>query len=108
MKHLKYFEGKTQCSYWLLPTDERFEDSLKKINCPEYIMKLRFLHNHELRDGFKYAFIGCETNSSHYSDWGWNTYKGELSDEYYEECKYKFKGLVNIEEHELVADKYNL
>jgi hypothetical protein len=103
MKHIKTFENTRYWSYWLLPTDDRFEKSLKSIDCPQDVRERRFLYNHDLRDYNKYVFVGRD-----HIGWGWNPYKGEKLDNYYQRCKYKFKGMINIEDYELESEKYNL
>jgi hypothetical protein len=110
MKHIKTFENTRYGSYWLLPTDDRFEKSLKSINCPKDVMESRFLYNHDLRYYNKYVFIGRDNISWGWNPykWGWKPYKGEKSDDYYQRFKYKFKGMINIEDYELESEKYNL
>jgi len=104
MKHIKSFESNSLKSYWLLPTDDRFEASLKKIKCPQNVMDRKFLFNSDLRNKHKYVFIASYDKEI----WNWNPYKGKNTDEYYEESNYKFKGAINIPEYEFSADKYNL
>ncbi len=51
MKNIKKFESFTyQGEYWLLPTDERFEKSLKEIGCPKQQI-FRFLSRHLITHG---------------------------------------------------------
>lgn len=117
MKHIKLFESETHfSSYWLLPTDDRFEDSLRKIGCPDDVYNQKFKNNNNIKK-FKYIFIGysCYTyvfdyikNINNPDKWGWNHYNSTLSDPYYEENKYKFMGLVNISDFELEANKFNI
>lgn len=95
--------------YWLLPTDDRFKDSLNKINCnKEYIRDL--LTSPVYRENL-FIFIGYDGSTSAINDrvrWGWCAYEGTLKNEFYEEERYKFGGAINIEDYELKANKYNL
>jgi len=88
----------------LIPTDDRYEDSMRKIGADveysEYIKP--FLKN-------KYAFIIYDTKyNKERNRWCWNSYNDKLTDDYSENNGYEFKGLVNIPEYELEAEKYNL
>jgi len=107
MKHIKIYEryNFSGC-YWLIPTDDRYEDSMKKIGAPDrYIDRMSYFHK---RAG-KYVFIIYDEDyADEYKKWGYNEYRGKLTDNYCEDNKFKFKGLVNIPEYELEAEKYNL
>jgi len=95
--------------YWLLPTDERFEDSLKKIKCDSKYMKS--ILQAKIYKKSPYIFVGYDGSSTvKYlsSRWGWVGYNGELISDYYEEEGYKFGGTINMHESELIANKYNL
>jgi len=104
MKHLKIYENNDGKKYWLMPTDERFLDSLDKISCndPDFFGG----SSHE----FKYIFAIYlpESYSNNIGEWGWERYRGELTCEWAEERNYEFQGIINIKEGELEADKYNL
>ena len=105
MKYLKYNEYHSNRKfYWLLPTDNRFRKSLKAIGCPE-VNILYFIKNEQIKKDY-YVFILLDNTNA--KVWGWNQYKGEPRDDYSEKHNYNFKGLVNIEEYELAANKYNL
>jgi hypothetical protein len=118
MKYIKLYENRNEKLYWLIPTDDRFEDSLKKIKCAKSYSEglLKSVHQYTRKSDDpnfdnKYMFIGYNGKSrvKHSSSkWGWNPYYGKLYDSYYEEEGYKFAGMVNIEEYELTANKYNL
>lgn len=107
----KEFESKTKTPryYWLLPTDYKFEDSLRKIGCPEYKIRLFLDNNYIPKDYF--VFIGL----AKYTDidsWGWNNYEGSLNSRYYDETDYDYKGIINIEDWEFevktMTNKYNI
>lgn len=119
MKYLKKFENRIdkkytdKSYYWLVPTDDRFEDSMKKIGCPS-----DFIFN-KLESGFsryKYVLISHigydlvpkkpQENSN--NRWGWNEYKGNIPDVFYSSIGYEFAGYVNMTEYELDIIKYNL
>ena len=83
-----------------MPTDDRFEKSLREINCREddiivYLRNKDFYHE-------KHDFIFVS------SCLGWMPYEGKPRCKYYENNGYKFMGNINIEDYELVAKKYNL
>ncbi len=109
MKYLKQFEKNNQKMYWLLPTDNRFKKSLIQINCTE--RKIRSLLDSSSLKEHKYVFIGYDkTNYDSNIDfkWGWNEYRNKMTDDYYENNNFKFMGTVNIDESELVANKFNI
>jgi hypothetical protein len=110
MKYIKTYESRNEKLYWLVPTDDRFEDSLKKIKCPKDV--IYGMLNGIISDNNKYIFIrynGKEISMILAANkWGFNPYKGELYDPFYEKEGYRFVGMVNIDEYELDANKYNL
>lgn len=110
MKYIKKYEDiKYFGEYWLLPTDERFEDSLKKINCPIIFIN-RCLRNSDLRS-YSYAFIGFWYHQMLYNTedaYGWVKYNGNIPCSFYVDAGFKFGGLINIEKYELESKKYNL
>ena len=58
MKYIKAIkEVKEIKKYWLMPTDQRFEDSLKKVGCDDQYDRKNFLNNSYLRRN-KFVFIG--------------------------------------------------
>ena len=74
MKYLKTFEDKNVIKkYWLLPTDERFEQSLKDIKCPKSNIKrlLSSFSYYHLDDDEKYVYISYD-NTEVFTDnyWG--------------------------------------
>jgi len=110
MKHLKTYENeKNEGCYWLVPTDDRFKKSLIEIGCPRNKM-YDYLNN----PGYKikkYIFIACYNidNKDDKKEWGWNEFSGELGDHIYDDVlRLPFGGIVNIEDYELDAMKYNL
>ena len=108
MKYLKTFENKEVAKkYWLLPTDERYKDSLIQINCHEDLLN-KFLDDTD-RYNHKYIFICFDKNETiNYLKWGLMYYRYKPYDEYLEINGYKFMGNVNIPDYELDAEKYNL
>ena len=110
MKNIKKFESFTyQGEYWLLPTDERFEKSLKEIGCPKQQI-FRFLSRLSRHLMGSFVFIGCRFNNNPQArQYGWIKYDGgELKNDFYEGESFKFSGTINIEEYELESEKYNL
>ena len=105
MKYIKTFEYdiNTNSMYWLVPTDDRFENSLKQIECPDEKIEL-FLTNNEIK---KYDYIFIDYS---YDNWGWNDYHGKMLDEYYENRNYKFMGTINIDYNDIdfAVNKFNL
>jgi hypothetical protein len=115
MKHIKSFENseETKSKVWLLPTDDRYEKSLKSI--PELRYSWR-----EILDDYDYNFLdesGYNPNyiyigSSKTESWFWY----DFSEEGLNFLKNNiFMGPVNISKDEydnailqLVANKYNL
>lgn len=108
--------------YYLIPTDNRLEKSLRyTIQNEELIKKYintdfhyhyndiirRFLHNNNIFK-YKYIFICLYKYKNFILDWAWNPYHGSLKDETFEEKNATFKGCVNIEDFEIEAEKYNL
>lgn len=109
MKHIKKFENKrsNRDYYWLLPTDDRFEDSLKQINCPTPRI-YEFLRNNNIEN--KYIFIanapnGISTSSPY---WAWNNYIDVEYDITFDGMGFKYMGKINILDSEFVAMKYNI
>ena len=114
MKYLRLFEelniiGEEHLKiYWLIPTDERFEDSLNKINCSEHYRKI-ILSVRDKDTG--YMFVGYDEGfkkSDFCLGWGWNWYEGEVKNAWYEQHDYIFGGIINIPECEFVSKKYNI
>jgi len=107
MKYIKKFENASDDNcYWLLPTDERFEDSLKKIGCDKEYMKVLLDSDDNVRIN-EYVFVLKDTSRKG-CKWGWDPYAGLLHYDYFEDAGYEFKGLVNISEYEFAMKKYNL
>jgi hypothetical protein len=113
MKYLRTFEDHKRSFYWLLPTDERFEESLNKIGCPESFIngilsnKFRDDRGGDANVNPDFVFIAYMHNSNY--KWGWNPYKGNEHDHTFEishGCKYM--GRINIKGYELDSEKYNL
>jgi hypothetical protein len=112
MKYLKRFEAKThdESLYWLIPTDDRFRESLKEIKCSSNYMNILNGDSCKARK-YKYVFIGYSIVDN-IEPWGWNSYSDEMVDRYFEKNGYKFMGTVNILDGEIelseVVNKYNL
>jgi len=113
MKHLKTYEStEDNGMYWLLPTDERLQQSLIDIKCPsakiEIFLDIPLLHKN------KYCFIifyGMKSKRNDHLYWGWNSYNGKLFDPTSEKQGYDFQGTINLtedEKMEFTANKYNL
>ena len=117
MKHLKTYEKhniKKEKKYWVIPTDERLEDSLNKIGCEDnedMNYKTRFLSNPNFKNNQnKIIFILMSINSKNRKYWGWNIFEGDLYPIWAVEDNYEFSGIINIDdlETEYSANKYNL
>lgn len=111
----KIFEKMTfKCKkYWLIPTDDRFDDSLEKIGCKddEYIPREYVRNIHYIFILEEIGYLYDKNNKKWFVDynyWSWNPYIGNLKDDYSEKNGYEFQGIVNIEPYELDALKYNL
>lgn len=114
MKYIKKFETQlyNQKKYWLVPTDKRFEKSLKDLNCPKDRIDnyMRFVLPRALEDSIhsnNYIFIIYHPDYESLMRWGWDYYD-KLPDEYYSTNKFEFGGTVNIEQFELDANKFNI
>jgi len=110
MKYIKTFEAVDYKIYWLIPTDERFKDSLKKINCSKYYLKtISGVRDSEKKLNHDYMFVGYSEGVNDMNlGWGWNVYIGKIKDAWYEEHGYKFGGTINIPEFEFEIKKYNI
>ena len=116
MKYIKKFERRKVPEnlikvkkYWLLPTDDRFEDSLRQIGYTEGLEENGFLNPKFISEEHDYVFIVFEKENEEWADdWGWNPYRGNQLDDWSEKHGYKFCGNVNINDYELDANKYNL
>lgn len=115
MKHLKQYESTLEKYYWLLPTDYRFENALRKIGW----VKVDLPHNPDFLTNVsikaeKYVYIGTIPATNY---WGWMNFNesiditpDNIKCDFYENNEYKFQGIVDIPELELELDanKYNL
>ena len=101
MKFLKTFEDREfKGKYWLVPTDDRFEDSLKQIGIEKKRMSYSHFFEEEIRNHGKYIFVSLNGE--------WDEYIGNIHNETYEDDGFEFGGVINIEDYELEAEKYNL
>ena len=89
--------------YWLIPTDNRLEDSLNKIGCG--VIESFLNHPHIFQ--YDYIFINNYTWFGK-NQWSWNKYDGIEKDLTFEESGSMYSGTVNIREGELEGNKYNL
>jgi len=121
MKYLKKFEDEDFTEqdfqnlkderhnyYWIIPTDDRFEDSLKKLHCPKSFIEYRLRYNHILSKIDKYMIInfeGTDNDIKNEDCWGWDYYKDI---KFHENRGDKYMGTINIPDYEFDADKYNL
>lgn len=116
MNHIQQFEKFDFCKkqYWMVPTDERFEESAKKIGFDSQIFE--FDNDgptfREMIESYEYIFISFYKCLFEKKQWYWTTLQKvqEL-----ETDDYKFMGYINmtpdeIEEYELSIEvkKYNL
>jgi len=99
MKVFKFNESVRRIKkYYLIPTDDRFYQSLKTIQYPkDLIPRLE-----SLRKEHKYLFIDYDGEY-----WEWSKYSDDFVN-FYEIGGYKFMGAINIPEYELSSKKYNL
>lgn len=118
MKHLKKFnesiEDAYKDCYWTIPNDERYIKSLQDINCTN-----KSLYNpQENKNDELYKYTKNKNNQfiniclqkisfddSFVDDWSWMPYD---DDGYLDKFNFKFKGYINIDPSELIANKYNL
>lgn len=116
MKHLKTYENNENVKkYWILPTDDRFEQALITIQCPPNMIR-NFMNNDFIfADKYKYTFICFDpsnTNIKQNNGWGWDHYTGKKRDEYFDENGFIFNGMINIANDDpkldKVISKYNL
>ena len=105
MKHIKLFEENFEYRYWLLPTDDRFEKSLKQIGCRNEVIKSFLdLEDKENADFIYVAYGGVYGwECMFFSDENIKNYN-----DYFEKRGYIFMGAINLEDYELDAIKYNL
>jgi hypothetical protein len=109
MKYIKLFENDLNPpvlpTYWLVPTDDRFSDSLKKIGISDKFTE--FLKYKEILE--PYIYISYTPGYGLVKDgWGMNPYKNGHGNSLYIEYKYIFGGNLNIPYYELKAMKYNI
>lgn len=100
MKYIEKFDRINDVCYWLLPTDDRFEDALKEIGCYKDIIKIYLNSDDEVRIN-NYIFVGKNTNKSKSHVWGWNPFEGLLFDEYYDSKGYTFNGTIMLRDDEI-------
>jgi hypothetical protein len=105
MKISGIYKSDKSC-YWLIPTDNRLQDSMSKIGVN---YKYRDLITPYLKAAGKFVYIIYDPiYGDEMMNWGWNRFEGKLIDEYSENKGYEFKGVVNTSELELDSEKYNL
>jgi len=110
MKYLKTYEGsKGIREYWCVPIDDKFRYRLMKIGCPKNKIDIfeRISSTRRLTDGADYIFIGFDMSDTT-NPWGWMPYAGNYQCNFFRENKFKFKGIVKLEDYEINAFKYNL
>lgn len=91
--------------YYLIPTDDRLEDSLEKTGCSDYYRK-QFMRNQNVKP-YKYIFI----NKYEYYNkiqWNWSRFKDIEQDIAMEQIGSIYGGKINIEDSEIQAHKYNI
>jgi len=115
MKYLKFFEDElyNETTYWLVPTDKRFKNSLKKLNCPKD--RIQNYVNYALENVLtikdyrrNYMYIVYHPEYEPLKKWGYEYYNGGINDKWMDEKGYKFGGVINVDESEFVANKFNL
>lgn len=105
MKHLKTFEQNNSIYYWLLPTDDRFEQSLYDIGVNQKDTEI-FIGNITIRYP-KYVFI-VKNTTSRIDPWAFLTVSFNSMDipslKLNFDNDYIFKGTINLtpEENEMV------
>ena len=95
MKYIKKFENVNDKCYWLLPTDNRFENALKEIDCYKDIIRIYLDSDDEVRKN-NYIFVRKDTRNAAHQEWGWNLFDGLLIDTYYDSKGYTFNGTVML------------
>jgi len=112
----RIFEGKEDNWYWVIPFDYRLEGALKKLKAPKVFIKsmigIRMRKN--LDKGFIYDkdFLYVYTSKNKHGinmkekiDWGFCFYEKKYEKPWDE---YNFGGYIDVNEHEVVAKRYNL
>lgn len=101
MRYIKHFEDIERLRYWLIPTDrERYKDAVKKIGAgKEWIER-------DYSDKGEYIYFTAEQYVDGTFGYGWMDYPD--GEQWLINKIYKYKGTINIEPHELTANKYNL
>lgn len=102
MKYIKSYEkAKAKHSniskmYWALPTDERYLESLRKINVSESLIVFFLNHNQN-----KYIYISYD--STDIQPWSWMPlfYQEKEGSDWYDSNDYKFYGYINMTEDEI-------
>ena len=97
----KYYGEK---KFWLVPTDERFVPSLKKLKCSKSF--INYQSNNENIQLTKYVYVGVGNRVTG-DDWSWSDYS-EGGKKAFIDLNYKYMGTINIEDYEFKIDKYNL
>jgi len=112
MKYIKLFETNLYDKrfYWLIPTDDRFEKSLREIGCSDGTIE-QFENTLNLFEK-PYFFIGYSPNGlfghSDIEQWDWDEFQNNMTDADFEKHGYTFKGAINIEQIELDTLKFNI
>ncbi len=91
--------------YYLIPTDDRLEDALRKIGCSDYYYK-QFMRNKNVKP-YKFIFV----NKYEYYNkiqWNWSRFKDIEKDISFEQTGSIYGGKINIEDSEIQSYKYNI
>ena len=113
----KIFENESEnLRYWLVPTDSRFESSIRQVCDDErwistLINNRRIFHDIEgypklhsdiERNNSDYIFISQNSETDSWNQWGWNTFENEsIINDYYESNGYKFSGYLGLTPEEI-------
>jgi len=115
MKYIKLFEYDLTTpvlpTYWLVPTDDRFSDSLKKIGISKEFNKYlrNSLDKHPELLTLPYLYVSYTPGYGLIGDgWGMLWYRKGGGERWYIEGRYTFGGNINIPDYELNTMKYNL
>lgn len=122
MKYLRTYDNLNYGQkFWLLPTDERYFDSIDKIGCPRSfadVIRQTLFSEYKSRNNINYVYISFNINNidGMRGGYGWMPFRDDFNlNNFYKENGYKFMGMVNINDNEEFViknshkfNKYNL
>ncbi len=121
MKYLKIYESDNN-KYWLVPTDSRFENSIRQVcNDEKWISSMInnsqiYIPSENINNDYIFISYGKFYYSVEWPEWGWNPLKkNKIKDKYFDKLNFKFSGYLGISKEEIEylklrnnVNKYNL